>query len=57
MFPMQVKIVFGRDVLTNERAYSSQLAMMNNEIELNRLAGVVLRPEGLHRIMNLLLVS
>lgn len=48
------KIVFGGDVLTNERAYSAQLAMMNAECDFNGLAGVVHRPEGLHRMMNFL---
>lgn len=38
------KIVFGGDVLTNERAYSAQLAMMNAECDFNGLAGVVHRP-------------
>jgi len=51
------KKVFGGDVLTNERAYSAQLAMLNGETDYDRLAGVVHRPEGLHRMMNLLLVS
>lgn len=51
------KVVFGGDVLTNERAYAAQLAMMNNESDYFRLAGVIHRPEGLHRMMNFLLVS
>jgi hypothetical protein len=50
------KIVFGGDVLTNERAYNAQLAMMNAECDFYGLAGVVHRPEGLHRMMNFLLV-
>lgn len=50
------KIVFGGDVLTNERVYSAQyqLAMMNAECDFNGLDGVVHRPEGLHRMMNFL---
>lgn len=48
--------VFGGDVLTNERPYSAQLAMLNDEGDFERLAGVAHRPEGLHRMMNLLLV-
>lgn len=48
------KKVFGVDVLTNERA---QLAMMNGQSDFFRLAGVIHRPEGLHRMMNVLLVS
>ena len=51
------KKVFGGDVLTNERAYSAQLAMLNGEADYQRLTGIVHRPEGLHRMMNLLLVS
>jgi hypothetical protein len=31
--------------------------MLNGETDYDRLAGVVHRPEGLHRMMNLLLVS
>lgn len=50
------KKVFGGDVLTNERAYSAQLAMMNGRSEFDQLAGVIHRPEGLHRMMNLCLV-
>lgn len=50
------KKVFGGDVLTNERAYSAQLAMLNGMSEFDQLAGVIHRPEGLHRMMNLCLV-
>lgn len=50
------KKVFGGDVLTNERAYSAQLAMLNGNTDFERLTGVIHRPEGLHRMMNLLLV-
>lgn len=50
------KIVFGGDVLTNERAYSAQLAMLNGQSDYFRLSGVVYRPEGLHRMMNFILV-
>lgn len=51
------KKVFEGDVLTNDRTYSAQLAMMNGQSDFFRLAGVVHRPEGLHRMMNFLLVS
>lgn len=51
------KKVFGGDVLTNERAYSAQLAMLNGDTDYDRLGGLIHRPEGLHRMMNLLLVS
>ncbi|CAC5417633.1 unnamed protein product [Mytilus coruscus] len=50
------KKVFGGDVLTNERAYSAQLAMLNGTTDYERLTGVIHRQEGLHRMMNLLLV-
>ncbi|XP_021373030.1 uncharacterized protein LOC110463019 isoform X2 [Mizuhopecten yessoensis] len=50
------KKVFGGDVLTNERAYWAQLAMLNSQSDFEKLAGVVHRPEGLHRMMNLLLL-
>ncbi|XP_062599089.1 uncharacterized protein LOC134260557 [Saccostrea cucullata] len=49
------KRVFGGDVLTNERAYSAQMAMMNSHSDFFRLAGIIHRPEGLHRLMNFLL--
>lgn len=47
--------VFGGDMLTNERAYSVQLAMLNGSTDFDQLAGVIHRPEGLHIMMNLLL--
>ncbi|XP_050404767.1 uncharacterized protein LOC126820675 [Patella vulgata] len=50
------KLVFGGDCLTNERAYSSQTAMLAHSTDSDRLAGVIHRPEGLHRMMNLCLV-
>lgn len=50
------RVVFGGDVLTNERAYSAQLAMHNAESDFFGLAGVIHRPEGLHRMMNFLSV-
>lgn len=50
------KQVFGGDVLTNERAYSAQLAMMIGQSDFFRLAGVVHRPEGLHLMIIFLLV-
>ena len=51
------KIVFGGDVLTNERAYSAQLNVMNGRTSFTRTAGVIHRPEGLHRQMNFTLVQ
>ncbi|XP_065925165.1 uncharacterized protein [Magallana gigas] len=47
--------VFGGDVLTNERAYTAQLAMQNCETDYYKLGGLIHRPEGLHRMMNFLL--
>ena len=46
------KKVFGGDVLTNERAYTAQLAMQNADGDFAKLQGVVHQPEGLHRLMN-----
>ena len=51
------KVVFGGDVLTNERAFSAQEAMQNNQSEFDNLLGITHRPEGLHREMNFLMVS
>lgn len=53
---VMIRKVFGGDVLTNERAYSAQLAMLNDEGNFEQLAGVAHRPDGLHRMMNMLLV-
>ena len=50
------KIVFGGDVLTNERASSAQQAMLNGEIDFHKLLSVIHRPEGLHRQNIFLLV-
>lgn len=50
------RIVFGGDVLTNERAFSAQEAMQNCHSKYESLRGVIHRPEGLHREMNFLLV-
>ncbi|KAL4219951.1 Translation initiation factor [Mactra antiquata] len=50
------KVVFGGDVLTNERAFSAQSAMQNNKSDFDKLMGVIHRPEGLHRQFNFLLV-
>ncbi|XP_069128258.1 uncharacterized protein [Argopecten irradians] len=49
-------IVFGGDVLTNERAYSAQQAMANGETDFERLGGFIHRPEGFHRVMNFVLL-
>ena len=43
------KVVFGVDVLTNEKAFTAQSVMQNNLTETNKLTGVPQRPEGLHR--------
>lgn len=51
------KKVFWGDVLTNERAYSAQLAMLNGATDFEQISGVIHRPEGLHRMMNLCLVT
>jgi hypothetical protein len=50
------RVVFGGDVLTNERAFSAQQAMQNNKKDFDCLFGVIHRPEGLHRQFNFLLV-
>lgn len=50
------RIVFGGDVLTNERAFSAQEAMQNAPSNFQSLRGLIHRPEGLHREMNFLLV-
>lgn len=34
-------VVFGGDVLTNERAFGAQLAMFNNKSEFENLLGVI----------------
>ncbi|KAK3085431.1 hypothetical protein FSP39_003218 [Pinctada imbricata] len=51
------RIVFGGDVLTNERAFAAQEAMQNAKSDYDMLDGLVHRPEGLHREMNFLLVT
>lgn len=51
------RVVFGGDVLTNERAFSAQQNMQLNRSDVDRLVGLIHRPEGLHREMNFLLVS
>lgn len=51
------KIVFGGDVLTNERAFSAQLNVRNGHTRFTQTAGVIHRPEGLHRQMNFVLVT
>lgn len=53
---VEQKLVFGGDVLTNERAFSAQQAMQNGDTEFHCLFGIVHRPEGLHREFNFLLV-
>jgi hypothetical protein len=51
------KIVFGGDVLTNERAFSAQLNVKNGLTSFSQTAGIIHRPEGLHREMNFVLVT
>lgn len=43
------RIVFGGDVLMNERAFSAQEAMQSVPSEFESLSGLIHRPEGLHR--------
>ena len=50
------RIMFGRDVLTNARAFSAQEAMQNAPSNFQSLDGLIHRSEGLHREMNFLLV-
>jgi len=50
------RVVFGGDVLTNERAFSAQAAMQNNKTGFDSLQGLIHRPEGLHRQFNFLSV-
>lgn len=50
------KVDFGGDVLTNERAFSAQMVMQNNKTDVDKLTGVIHRPEGLHKQFNSLLV-
>ena len=45
------------DVLTNERAFSAQINMMNGDNSFQRLAGFNHRPGGLHLLMNLTTVA
>ena len=51
------RIVFGGDVLTNERAFAAQSNVTNNKSSFSRDTGMVHRPEGLHREMNFVLVK
>lgn len=51
------RVVFGGDVLTNERAFAAQEAMQNARSDYDMLGGLVHRPEGFHREMNFLLVT
>ena len=41
---------------TDDDPYSAQLAMLNHATDYDKLTGVIHRPEGFHRMMNLLLV-
>ena len=51
------RVVFGGDVLTNERAFSAQQAMQTKRSTTKKVQGFVHRPEGLHRVMNLIQVG
>ena len=51
------RVVLGGDVLTCERAYSAQEALANAETDFAQLQGVIHRPEGFHRVMNLVKVQ
>ena len=51
------RIVLGGDVLTNERAFAGQAALANADNEVDSCCGIIHRPEGLHRLMNLALVT
>lgn len=51
------RIVFWGDVLTNERAFTAQQHIINGHTSFSRTAGVIHRPEGFHRQMNLVLVD
>ena len=51
------RIVFGGDVLTNERAFTAQQHVINGHTSFSRSAGIIHRPEGLHRQMNVVLVQ
>ena len=50
------RIVFGGDVLTNERAFTAQQQVINGKNSFARTGGIIHRPEGLHRVMNLVLL-
>jgi hypothetical protein len=47
------RMVFGGDVLTNERAYGAQMDMINGITETDHVLGLLHHPEGLHLCMNL----
>lgn len=49
------RVVFGGDVLTNERAFTAQQNMQLNKCDVDKLVGLIHRPEGLHREMNFLI--
>lgn len=50
------RVVFGGDVLTNERAkITVQQNMQLNKCDVDKLIGLIHRPEGLHREMNFLI--
>lgn len=51
------RVVLGGDVLTNERAFSGQSALLNADNESDSCGGIIHRPEGLHRLMNFLMVT
>ncbi len=51
------RIVLGGDQLTNERAFSGQDALLNADNASDSCGGISHRPEGLHRLMNFLMVT
>ena len=51
------RVVLRGDVLTNERAFSGQAALLNADNESDSCHGIIHRPEGLHRLMNFMMVT
>ena len=48
------RLNFGGNVLTNKRAYGAQSDIMNYTNEMDRLLGIIHRPEALHLRRNLM---
>lgn len=51
------RIVLGGDVLTNERAFTGQDALLNADNASDSCGCIIHRPEGLHRLMIFLMVT